>query len=81
MRHQRNWTFSGITALLLGVLTALLWWWLIMYEGMWPYIIFVWIPAVAAIAFGLYALKTYDSPVAFLAILLALSPLLTWMTA
>ncbi len=45
-----------------------------------PYMIFAWIPAVPGLAFGIYALKTYESGVAMLAIMLTLSPLATWAT-
>ncbi len=80
MRGERDWTFSSIAALAFGLLTAWFWWWLIMYEGAWPYMIFAWIPAVPALAFGFYAVKTNGSGPGAVAMLLALSPLATWMT-
>lgn len=80
MRRRSDWTFSSVAALVFGLLTAWFWWWLIMYQGAWPYMIFAWIPAAPGLAFGIYALKTYESGVAMLAIMLTLSPLATWAT-
>ncbi|MCX8999393.1 hypothetical protein NOF55_19995 [Rhizobiaceae bacterium BDR2-2] len=79
MWRRQDWTFSSIVALAFGLSTAWFWWWLIMYEGVWAYMIFAWIPAVPALVFGFHAVKNHGSGVGAIAMLLALSPLATSM--
>lgn len=69
MRHKPDWTFSSLMALAFG-LECLVLGWLIIYQGVWPYIAFPGISAVPGLAFGTYAQKTYESRVAVLAIML-----------
>lgn len=63
----------------LGAATALLFWWFIMYEGAWPFLIFVPLPAVPSVLFSLYAIKAHESAAAFVGLLLALSPLAVFL--
>ncbi|WP_110949872.1 hypothetical protein [Pseudomonas bohemica] len=78
MLRKSDWTLSSVASMVFGLLTAWFWWWLIIYQGMWPYIIFSWVPAVPGLAFGIYALRIYKNRVAVLAIMLTLSPLAPW---
>ncbi|MFJ1302781.1 hypothetical protein ACILG0_22700 [Pseudomonadota bacterium AL_CKDN230030165-1A_HGKHYDSX7] len=66
--------------LLCGLANAFLHWYLIMNEGMWPYIVFELIPGVLGLVFGIYAIHRHDSKVAWVGLLLALSPLITWLS-
>ena len=79
-RRQSAWTFSSVVTLLCGLANAFLHWYLIMNEGMWPYIVFELIPGVLGLVFGVYAIYRYDSKVAWVGLLLALSPLITWLS-
>ena len=50
-----------------------------MHLGLWPYIIFELIPGLPGVAFGAYAIHQNGSKIAWAAVLLSLSPLLTWL--
>lgn len=73
--RPENWTFSSIMSLVLGATTAVFFWWFIMYEGAWPFMVFAPLPAIPSVLFSLYALKAHESAAAFVGLLLALSPL------
>ena len=48
-------------------------------DRLWPYIIFELIPGLPGVAFGAYAIHQNGSKIAWAAVLLSLSPLLTWL--
>ncbi|WP_255176206.1 hypothetical protein [Bordetella genomosp. 5] len=79
-RRQPAWTFASVVTLLCGLANAYLHWYLVMNEAMWPYIVFELIPGVLGLVCGVYAIYRYDSKVAWVGLLLALSPLITWLS-
>ena len=72
-----GWSFYSVLALICGVATAWLHWWVVMHLGLWPYIIFELIPGLPGVAFGAYAIHQNGSKIAWAAVLLSLSPRLT----
>ena len=79
MLRDLGWSFSSVCALICGAATAYLHWWLVMHEGLWPYIVFELIPGLPGLAFGLYAIHQSQSKIAWLGVLLSVSPLVTWL--
>ncbi|MDQ8033934.1 hypothetical protein CEG14_19535 [Bordetella genomosp. 1] len=80
MWRNLGWSFASVMALICGVANAVLHWWFVMNEAMWPYIIFELIPGVLGLLFGVYAIHRSGSKVAWVGLLLALSPLITWLS-
>ncbi|PYB74204.1 hypothetical protein DMY87_10975 [Rhizobium wuzhouense] len=62
-------------SIVMGAATALMFWWLIVYEGAWPFLILVPVPAIPSLLFSLYAIKAHESDTAFLGLLMAVSPI------
>lgn len=80
MLRDLGWSFYSILALVCGVTTAWLHWWVVMHEGLWPYIIFELIPGLPGAASGVYAIHRDGSKAAWAGVLLSLSPLATWLS-
>ncbi|WP_255595997.1 MULTISPECIES: hypothetical protein [Achromobacter] len=80
MLRDLGWSFYSILALICGIATAWLHWWVVMHEGLWPYIIFELIPGLPGVASGVYAIHRDGSKVAWAGVLLSLSPLATWLS-
>ncbi len=79
MWRDLGWSFSSVAALICGGATAWLHWWVVMHQGLWPYIIFELIPGLPGLAFGIHALRQNGSKIGGLGLLLSLSPLATWL--
>ncbi|CAB3838830.1 hypothetical protein [Achromobacter mucicolens] len=80
MLRELGWSFYSSLALICGVATAWLHWWVVMHQGLWPYIIFELIPGLPGVASGVYAIHRDGSKVAWAGVLLSLSPLVTWLS-
>ncbi|CAB3718693.1 hypothetical protein [Achromobacter piechaudii] len=80
MLRNLGWSFSSVVALICGVATAWLHWWVVMHLGLWPYIVFELLPGLPGVGFGIYAIHQDNSKIAWVGLVLSLSPLVTWLS-